>query len=116
MQFTTPMLISILTVLAWSKGQEENYSNPILVAKPDCVTMDQFEHNFERLCPIWIPPPTASDGWYYDSTSFVRGGSDGKSPDYLATVNCLYTTRGSQKNVAFEIVESLGGSIANEGI
>ncbi|WWC57526.1 uncharacterized protein I303_100058 [Kwoniella dejecticola CBS 10117] len=116
MRSTFTALLSLISLLALTKAQEDNYSNPILVAKPDCETMDQFQVNFEKLCPIWIPPPTASDGWYYDSTSFVRGGTDGNSPEYLATVNCLYKTRGGEKNVAFEIVQSLGGAIANEGI
>ncbi|WWC67369.1 uncharacterized protein I206_101277 [Kwoniella pini CBS 10737] len=116
MRSSITFLITIFSTLTIIKSQEDNYSNPILVAKPNNVTMDQFEVDFERLCPIWISPPTASDGWYYDSTIFIRGGTEGNSPEYLAIVNCLYKTRGGEKNVAFEIVDSLGGSIANEGI
>ncbi|OCF44992.1 hypothetical protein I317_01043 [Kwoniella heveanensis CBS 569] len=112
------LLLPFLGALTAVNAQtsDPTYSNDTLVGKPDRLSMDEFETQFRNLCPIWIPEPEVSDGFYYDSTTFIRGGSDGNSPDYLAQVNCPYTTRGAQKNVGFEIVEYLGGSIANEGI
>ncbi|OCF60218.1 hypothetical protein L486_02898 [Kwoniella mangroviensis CBS 10435] len=43
MKFTLTTLISIASLMALVRGQDDNYSNPILVAKPDCQSMDQFQ-------------------------------------------------------------------------
>ncbi|WVF66778.1 hypothetical protein IAT40_001520 [Kwoniella sp. CBS 6097] len=115
----TPLLVLLLptfsaSVVVKTLPADATYSDDILVAKPDRLDMDDFETQFRNLCPIWVPEPEASDGFYYHNTTFVRGGTDGNSSDYLAQVNCLYTTRGAEKNVGFEIVSYLGGSIANE--
>ncbi|WVQ94391.1 hypothetical protein IAU59_001470 [Kwoniella sp. CBS 9459] len=118
LQFTLAYLLPFLGAISVIRARPVDdtplYSNDILVAKPDNLDMGDFETQFRNLCPVWVPEPEVSDGFYYDSTTFIRGGTDGNSPDYLAQVNCLYTTRGAQKNVGFEIVTYLGGSIANE--
>ncbi|WVW81203.1 hypothetical protein I302_103194 [Kwoniella bestiolae CBS 10118] len=77
--------------------------------------MDQFQVNFDKLCPVWIPPPNGTDGFIYHSTTFNRRDWDGSFQRYLATVNCLYVTLGSTRNVGGEIAEALGGAVIDEG-
>ncbi|WWC97632.1 hypothetical protein V866_004516 [Kwoniella sp. B9012] len=96
------------------EDQESNNHDTVLVVKPYCQTMDQFQVNFEQLCPVWIPPPNVTDGFIYSSTTFNRGDWDGNFKIYFANVNCLYVTFGSSKNVGGEIAEALGGLLIDE--
>ncbi|WWC57527.1 uncharacterized protein I303_100059 [Kwoniella dejecticola CBS 10117] len=111
-QLSLALVSALLVVVVNASILPERHTNAapdILVFRPWCQTMDQFEENFKKLCPIWIPPPTVSDGYYYSSTTFKKGDKDGSSDDWLARVNCLYVTLGNTINAGAAIAESLGG-------
>ncbi|KAK6904638.1 hypothetical protein I204_06761 [Kwoniella mangroviensis CBS 8886] len=109
-------ILVIFCALLVNAKEDQGSSNhdTVLVVKPYCQTMDQSQVNFEKLCPVWIPPPNVTDGFIYSSTTFNKGDWDGNLQRYSANVSCLYVTFGSSKNVGGEIAEALGGLSIDE--
>ncbi|OCF60217.1 hypothetical protein L486_02897 [Kwoniella mangroviensis CBS 10435] len=109
-------LLTIFCALLANAKEDQGFNNhdAVLVVKPHCQTIDQFQVNFEKLCPVRIPPPNVTDGFIYSSTTFNRGDWDDNFQRYFASVNCLYVTFGSSKNVGGEIAEALGGLSIDE--
>ncbi|RXK38393.1 hypothetical protein M231_04302 [Tremella mesenterica] len=83
----------------------------LLVNKPSCVNMNEFQQTFTKLCPVFPANPSqfTSNGVY-----FHPGDYSGKNNATEALVYCVFhKSDGSTVQYTTDVLYVLGGSLVN---